>query len=182
MEIGSTAVEQETALYDGLDFIDKQDVPAGDDSTPAYTIEGPEGYVVAVMAGSEVGPEFRDANGDPLDPSTRITIQKCNKQGNPLGNGRVFTELLGRFDFAKMLTDPEFTRGTKKDLMVDEREIVKIFVDVPDGSPGFDAGNSYLTIGDDTSAFGTPVEIIDHGELSEQETKAVKSASQAGGN
>lgn len=180
MEIGSTSVEQETALHDGLAFVTKQDVEAGDDSSHAYKIEGPEGFVVAMMAGAEIGPEFRDAEGNPLDSSTRITIQKCNKQGSPLGNGRAFTELLGRFDYGKMLTDPDYTRGLSKDLMVDEREIVKVYVDVPAGSSGFNAANSRLTIGDDTSDFGTPVEIIDHDDLSEQESAAVKQASQAG--
>jgi len=179
MEIGSMGVEQEISLYDDLQFMEKQDVAAGDPNTPAYTITGPEGYVIGVDAGTPIAPEFRDANGNKLDPSTRVTVQKCDKQGNPLGDGIIFNDTLGRFNFEKMRNDPDFFRKIKKMLMVDEREIVKVFVDVPTGANGFDAGQSKLTIGDDTSDFGKPVEIIDHDQLSGKESSAVKAASQA---
>lgn len=182
MNLGGTAVEQQISLYDGLSFVSKQDVAAGDSSTPAYTLEGPDGYLVAVMAGTPVAPEFRDSNGDKLDDSTRVIIQKCDRQGNPLGDGIVLNELIGRFNYAKMRNDPDFFRSTAKDLMVDEREIVKVFLDIPQGANGFSAADSTLIVGDDTSDFGQPVEIVDHDDLSNQELTAAKVASQAGGN
>lgn len=183
VDIGGTAVEQEITLHDGLPFVSKQDVAAGD--TPAkdnwaYKIDGPEGYVLFVQAGTEFAPEFRDVNGDPVDKSARVIFQKCDKQGNPISEF-ILNELLGRFNYEKMRNDPDYFRRTRRDLMLDEREIAKIFVDIPSGSNGFDAASSRLTIGDDTSDFGTPVEIIDHDDMSAQESEAVKAASQRGG-
>ena len=180
MQLGGAAVEQEVSLHDDLAFVEKQDVAADDPATPAYTIEGPDGYVIGVDAGTPIAPEFRDANGAKLDGSTRVTVQKCDRQGNPLGDGIVFNDSLGRFDYVKMRNDPDFFRKTTKALMIDEREIVKVFVDIPAGANGFDAGLSRLSIGDDTSDFGKPVEIIDHDDLTAAETQAVKAASQRG--
>lgn len=181
MEIGSQSIEKEITLDDTKPFVEKQDVPAADTNTFAYKVEGPDGYVIGIDAGTIVAPEFRDVDGDKLDSSTRVTIQKCDKQGNPIGSGVVFSETLGAYNYTKMRTDPDYFRKSQQDLMVDEREIVKVFVDVPAGQPGFSAANSRLTIGDDTSDFGTAVEIVDHDDLSGQQTQAVKSASQAAG-
>lgn len=184
MQIGGTAVEQEITLHDDLAFVSKQDVTAGDAPAKdnwAYKLEGPEGYVVFVSAGTEFAPEFRDANGNKIDSSSRVIFQKCDKQGNPISE-YVLNELLGRFNYEKMRNDPDYFRRTKRDLMLDEREIAKIFVDIPSGTANFSASDSRLTVGDDTSDFGTPVEIIDHDNLSNQESQAVKTASQRGGN
>lgn len=181
MEISQTSVETETTLHDGLPFISSQDVAAGNSQTAAYTIDGPEGYLIGLFAGTEFAPEFRDSNGDKLDDSTRVIIQKCDKQGNPLKGGIIANVQLGRFNYAKFRSDPDFTRSVNRDLMIDEREIAKVFVVVPKGSNGFSAAQSKLTIGDDTSDFGTPVEIIDHADLTEEESAAAKMASQAGG-
>jgi hypothetical protein len=178
--IRTLAAEKQISLSDYLPFIEVQDAPADDPTVAAYEIEGPEGYVIAVDAGTTFAPEFKDANGEKLDPSTRVIMQKCDRQGNPLGDGIIFNDTLGRFDYSKMRTDPDFMRKTQKALMIDEREIVKIFVDIPDGRPGFDAENSRLTIGDDTSDFGKAVEIVEHDDLSQAETQAVKKASQRG--
>lgn len=180
MQFGGTSTEKHISLDDRLAFVSKADVAANDPNSAAYTIEGPEGYVVFIAKSTPVAPELRDADGNKLDSSTRVTIQKCDRQGNPIGNGIVMSELLGRFDYEKMRTDPDYFRKTKKDLMVDEREIVKVFLDIPDGSAGFSAANSRLTIGDDTSDFGKAVEVVEHNDLSEQESKAVKAASQRG--
>jgi hypothetical protein len=180
-ELGNLNAEKQISLYDGQPFIEEQDVPAGDPNTAALTLEGPDGYVIAVDAGTPIAPEFRDANGEKLDPSTRVIVQKCDRQGNPLGDGIIFNDTLGRFNYSKMRSDPDYMRKTAKSLMVDEREIVKVFVDIPAGANGYDASNSRLTIGDDTSDFGKAVEIVDHDDLSEGETRAVKQASQRGG-
>ena len=179
--IGNLSAEKQISLYDGQPFIEEQDVPAGDPNTPALTLEGPDGYVIAVDAGTPIAPEFRDSNGEKLDDSTRVIVQKCDRQGNPLGDGIIFNDTLGRFNYNKMRTDPDYMRKTSKSLMVDEREIVKVFVDVPDGANGYDADRSRLTIGDDTSDFGKAVEIVDHDDLTPGETQAVKSASQRSG-
>lgn len=182
METGTTGVEQEITLHDRLDFVEKQDVEAGTTPTRdnwAYRIRGPEGYVVFVQQQTVFAPEFVDENGDPLDDSTRIKFQKCDKQGNPLSE-YVLSELLGRFNFTKMRTDPDYFRKTRRSLVLDEREIAKIFVEIPEGAHGFSAEHSRLTIGDDTSDFGTPVEIMDHDDLTAEETAAVKRASQMG--
>ena len=182
--IGNLSAEKQISLYEGLAFITEQDVDAADPNTPAYTLTGPDGYVIGVDAGTPLAPEFRDANGEKLDPSTRVIIQKCDRQGNPLGDGIVFNDTLGRFNYAKMRSDPDYFRKTSKALMVDEREVVKVFVDVPAGANGFDAGKSRITVGDDTSDFGKAVEIVDHDDLTSAEKNAVKDASQrsSGGN
>lgn len=182
--IGNTGVEQEITIDDHRGFVEKQDVEAGSSTTKdnwAYKIKGPENYVLFVQAGTEFAPEFRDANGEKLDSSTRIKFQKCDKQGNPLSE-YVLSELIGRFNYTKMRTDPDYFRHTNRDLMLDEREIVKIFLEIPEGGENFSAEHSRLTIGDDTSDYGTPVEIVDHDDLSGQESAAVKQVSQRGGN
>nr|6H82_E Chain E, VP7 [Haloarcula hispanica icosahedral virus 2]6H82_F Chain F, VP7 [Haloarcula hispanica icosahedral virus 2]6H82_K Chain K, VP7 [Haloarcula hispanica icosahedral virus 2]6H82_M Chain M, VP7 [Haloarcula hispanica icosahedral virus 2]6H82_N Chain N, VP7 [Haloarcula hispanica icosahedral virus 2]6H82_R Chain R, VP7 [Haloarcula hispanica icosahedral virus 2]6H82_S Chain S, VP7 [Haloarcula hispanica icosahedral virus 2]6H82_a Chain a, VP7 [Haloarcula hispanica icosahedral virus 2] len=173
-EIGNNGAEKQISLHKGQPFIDTQDVGAADPNTPAVTIEGPSDYVIAIDAGTPVAPEFRDANGDKLDPSTRVTIQKCDKQGNPLGDGIVFSDTLGRFEYSKMRSDPDYMRKTTTSLMIDEREIVKIFVEVPPNANGMDADNSRITIGDDTSDYGKAVGIVEHGDLSPAESKAVR--------
>lgn len=181
MRIATQAVEKQITLDDTRPFVEKQDVPAADTNTYAYRFKGPDGYVIGIPAGTVVAPEFRDANGDKLDDSTRVSIVKCDKQGNQIGSGVIFSETLGAFRYSKMRTDPDYWRKTQSALMIDEREIVKVIVDIPTGANGFDAAQSRLTIGDDTSDFGTPVEIVDHDDLSAQQSQAVKAASQAAG-
>lgn len=182
VNISNSRGEQAIALHDDLAFVEVQDVAAGDGNTAAYTVEGPDGYMIGVDSGTPVAPEFRDSSGNKLDGSTQVTIQKCDKQGNPLGDGIVFNDHLGRFSYKDMRNDPDFFRNTTKALMIDQREIVKVFVDIPANANGFDADNSRLTVGDTTSDYGAPVEIIDHDDLSNEELSAVKMASQQGGN
>lgn len=173
-------VEQELTIHDDLGFVEKQDVAAGSSSTKdnwAYRLKGPEGYVVFIQAATEFAPEFRDSNGDPIDASARIKLVKCNKQGDPLSEF-IISELAGRFNYEEFRTDPDYFRRTDRDLMLDEREIAKIFVEIPSGANDFSASDSRLTIGDDTSDFGTPAEIIEHDQLSAEETAAVKAANQ----
>lgn len=169
------------SIDDTKPFVEKSDVQPGESNVAAYEITGPDGYVIGVEEGTPVAPEFRDADGNALDGSTRVTIQKCDKQGNPIGSGIVFSELLSRFDFAKMRTDPDYFRRTDRDLMIDEKEIVKVFLEIPENAEGFSAEQSTLTVGDETSDFGRPVEIVDHDGLSPEQSAAVKAASQNGG-
>lgn len=182
MQIGNQSVEQEITIHDDLSFVTKQDVASGETNVAAYTITGPDGYVLGLDAGLPLGLEFRDNSGAKLDGSTRVTIQKCDRQGNPLGDSILFSDQLSKFDYAKMRNDPDFFRKTTRSALCDEREIIKIFLDIPSGANGFSAADSRVTIGDSTSDFGKPVEIIDHDDLSTQETQAVKAASTRGGN
>lgn len=180
---GNLPVEKEVTLDERLSFIEKQDVAAGTSLTKdnwAYRFTGPEGYVVFAQAGIEFAPEFRDSTGSKLDDSTRVIMQKCDKQGNLLSEFYV-SELLGKFDYEQFRTDPDYFRHTVRDMMLDEREIVKVMVDIPANANGFSAAQSRLTIGDDTSDFGTPAEIVDHDDLSGAESQAVKTASKAAG-
>lgn len=178
----NTPRDGQISIDDQKPFVESSDVSANESNVAAYTIEGPDGYVIGVEAGTPVAPEFRTANGDPIDGSSRITIQKCDKQGNPIGSGIVFTELMSRFDYSKMRTDPDFFRRTDRDLMIDEREIVKVFVDIPKGAEPFSAEQSQLTLGDETSDYGVPIEIVSHSHLSSRQSDAVKAASQADSN
>jgi len=166
------------ALDDSKNFVTKQDVAAGNSTVYGYQIKGPEDYVISVEQGTPVAPEFYDSNGDKLDGSTRVVIQKCDRRGNLLGGGLVFSELLSRFDYEKMRTDPEFMRATNRALMIDEHEIVKVLVQIPSGANDFDSSQSYLTIGDETSDFGKPVEIKHYDEMSPKQRAMVKEASQ----
>jgi len=182
MQIGNGTVEQTTTLHDNLEFLEKQDVAAGESAAKdnwAYRLKGPDGYVIFIQAGTQFSPEFRDSNGEKLDSGTRVMLQKCNRQGDPLSE-YLINELLGRYDYERMRTDPDYQRKTQRDLMVDEREIAKIFVEIPDGANGFSAEQSNLLIGDDTSDFGTPVEIVDHDNMTAEESAAVKAANQRG--
>jgi YD repeat-containing protein len=182
MQIGSVGTEQQIEVTDEYDFVEKQDVPAGESAAKdnwAYRFEGPEGYVIFVQGGTEFAPEFRASNGDKLDPSTRVIWQKCDKQGNPLSEF-IINGQLGRWNYEKMRRDPDFRRYTQQDLMLDEREIAKIFVEIPSSGSAMSASDSRLTVGDVTSDYGTPVEIVDHDGLSGTESQAVKAASQRG--
>lgn len=183
MQIGGHGVEQEIMLTPDKPFINEENqVTPGDTNTPAYHFKGQEGYVLFIPAGTLFAPILQDVNGELLDGSTRIIFQKMNKQGDKLGNGVVLNELFGKFDTEKFRNDPEYMRYTQDDLMLDERERAGIFLDIPEGAETFDPDNSHLSIGDTTSEMRTPVEVIDHDDLSPEEQAAVKRASQNGGN
>lgn len=184
MDIAEHPAEQQITLDDTKDSIvvEQNDVAAGDTQTPAYVLEGPQDTLVGIMRKTPVAPEFRDASGNKIDGATRVEIVKCDKQGNRLGDGVAFSETLGKFNYEKFRNDPDFFRYTTQDLMLNEREIIKIFLDIPQGANGYSAADSRITVGDDTSDFGKAVEVIDHDDLSQQELRAIKSASTAGGN
>ncbi|WIV67545.1 hypothetical protein [Natrialbaceae archaeon AArc-T1-2] len=178
MEIHQTDVEQETTLHSGLPFVEMQDVAAGDHRTAAIEITGPEGYLVAIDAGTNIAPEFRDDTGEKLDGSTKVTLHKCSKQGDPLPGGQVFSDTLNRFKYEKMRVEPDYFRYIDDELMIAEREIVKLFVEIPEDAADFSAEQSRLHIGDDTSDFGTPVSILDTDNLTPEEKAAVDMAAQ----
>lgn len=180
MEI-TTPRDGEISIDDNKEFVEVQTAAAGERKAAAYRIEGPENHIVGIDEGTPVAPEFRDSNGNKLDGSVRLTIQKCDKQGNPIGSGIAFSELLSRFNYQKMRNDPDYFRKMESGLMVDEYEIVKVFLDIPKGANDFDPEQSTLTIGDETSDFGKAVEIVNHDNLSAAESESVKKAAQSGG-
>lgn len=175
-----TPRDGQITLDDSKEFVESYSADAGKRKATAYKITGPDNYVIGVDPGTPIAPELRDADGNKLDGSTRITVQKCDKQGNPIGSGIVFSETLSRFNYEFFRNDPDFFRKIKNGFMIDEYEIVKIFVDIPAGSPPMSADKSSLTIGDNTSDFGKPVEIVNHDDLTGAESQAVKMAAQGG--
>lgn len=181
MEIRTTT-EDPIQLHDGLPFVDSQNVAAGENHVPAYTIEGPDGYVIGVESNTPLAPEFRDADGNKLDESTQVILQKADPQGNPLGNAIIFQHNLGAFDYTKMRSDPRYYRYTQKSLLLDEREFLYVYVRIPGDGESFDADRSRLTIGDNATSQGKAVYIRQRDSLSEVQEQAVNGASSNGNN
>lgn len=171
-----TTNEDPIQIHDGLPFVEKQSINAGERHTPAYVIEGPKNYVLGVEAATPLAPEFRDANGDKLDESTQIILQKADPQGNPLGNAILFQHNLGTFDYEKMRSDPKFFRKTQKPLLLDEKEFLYVYAHVPEGSNAFDPAESRLTIGDNVTQTGKPVYIRKKNTLNGNQQQAVDQA------
>lgn len=168
--------EDPIRVYDDLDFVSKQDVPDATSNLAAYSIRGPRNYVVGIEEGTPLAPEFRDVNGDKLDPSTQIILQKADVQGNPIGSAIIFEDSLDGFDYEKMRSDPQYFRYTNKPLLLKEREYLYVFVDIPQGSNDFDASESRLTIGDNTTQTGKPAFIRHVETMSQQERQMVDNA------
>lgn len=171
-----TTNEDPVQLHDDLPFITSQSVAPGETHVPAYKIEGPDNYVVGIESNTPMAPEFRDSNGDPLDGSTQIILQKADPQGNPLGNAISFEHNLDAFDYEKMRSDPRFFRHTQKSILLDEREFLYVFVRIPQGANGFDPAQSRLTLGDNVTQTGKAVYIRKKDSLSEVQQKAVSNA------
>lgn len=172
-----TTNEDPVQLYDGLPFVSSQEVQPGETHKPAYTVEGPDNYVIGIEANTPLGPEFRDANGDPIDTSSRILLQKADPQGNPLGNAIIFEHNMDTFDYEKMRSDPRYFRQTQKSLMLDEREYLYVYLDIPTGSNAFNPGESRLTLGDKVTQTGKAVFIRKKSELNQRQRQAVNAAS-----
>lgn len=173
--------EDPIQIFDRLSFVSSQATAPGETHTPAYTVSGEDGYVIGVEANTPIAPELRDSNGDKLDDSTRVIFQKADPQGNPLGNAIVFEANLGQFDYEKFRSDPDYFVTTKKPLLLDERESLHIYLDIPTGSNGFDPATSRLTIGDAATQTGKPVYVRDKNSLSQNQRQAVDQASTGGG-
>lgn len=168
--------EDPIRIYDGLDFVSKQDVAAGEENKEAYDIRGPRNYVVGIEEDTPIAPEFRDSAGEPLDPSTQVVVQKADVQGNPLGNSIVFEEALGAFNFEKMRSDPQYFKYTRKPLLLKPREYLFVYLDIPDTANGFDASQSRFTIGDNTTQTGKPVFIQHLKNMNAKQKQMVKEA------
>lgn len=171
-----TTNEDPIQLHDDLPFVTSQTVAPGDDHLPAYKVEGPDNYVIGIEANTPLAPEFRDANGNKLDSSAQILLQKADPQGNPLGNAIVFEHNLDAFDYEKMRSDPRFFRHTQKSLLLDEREFLYVYVRLPTGATSFDPAQSRLTVGDNVTQTGKAVFIRKKDALSDTQQQAVKQA------
>jgi len=164
-------------LYDGLPFVESRAVPAGADEVYAYRIEAPEDYAIAVEEGTEVAPRFVGVDGEKVDPSTTIKIQKHTVEGYPLSDGIIFDELFDAFDYEEMCVEPAKQRKTTKSVVIDERESLHVMLSIPSGAADFDPDASQLTIGEDTASIGKPVAIKRKTEMSGQERRALNAAS-----
>lgn len=180
MQISQGQGEEPITISDDKEFVSKQDVAAGTRGI-GYTVEGPIDYVIGVDAGTVVAPYFVDENGEKLDDATRIIMQKADPQGNPLGNAIIFEDSLSVFNYHKMLSDTDYYRFTHKPLLLDEREFLYVYIDVPEGVPGFDASNSRITMGDKSTRKNQPVYIREKGSLNSGQQDAVNQASSARG-
>lgn len=171
-----TTNEDPIQLHDDLPFVSSQAVTAGERHVPAYKIEGPDNYVLGIEANTPLAPEVRDANGDKLDTSTQVILQKADPQGNPLGNAIVFEHNLDAFDYEKMRSDPRFFRHTQKSLLLDEREFLYVYLHIPTGAPNFDPAQSRLTVGDNVTQTGKAVYIRKKDSLNDVQKQAVSQA------
>lgn len=172
-----TTNEDPIQLHDNLPFVTKEAVTAGQRHVPAYRIEGPDNYVLGIESNTPLAPEFRDSNGDKLDSSTMIVLQKADPQGNPLGNSIVFEHNLDAFNYEKMRSDPRYFRHTQKSLLLDERESLFVYAHIPAGAEDFDPAQSRLTIGDNVTQTGKAVYIRKKDSLSSVQAQAVSQAS-----
>lgn len=179
MQLSQSQGEEPITISDDKEFVSKQDVAAGTRGI-AYTVEGPTDYVIGVDAGTVFAPYFLDAAGDPLDDSVKVIAQKADPQGNPLGNAIIFEDSLSVFNFEKFRSDTDFFRFTHKPLLLDEREFLYVYVDIPSGVNGFSASNSRLTIGDKSTRKNQPAYIREKDTLNNQQQDAVRQASTGG--
>ena len=173
-----TTNEDPIQVHDDLPFVEKNEVNPGERHVPAYVIEGPDNHVLGIESNTPLAPEFRDQNGEKLDSSTQILLQKADPQGNPLGNAIIFQHNLDAFDYEKMRSDPRYFRHTQKSLLLDEREHLYVYAHIPSGaSEGFDPSMSRLTIGDNVTQTGKAVYIREKDSLNDVQRQAVSSAS-----
>lgn len=178
-ELRSTS-EDPLQLHDRLDFVHKQDIQPGENNKPAYWVEGKRNYVIGVERNTPVAPELYDQNGDRIDESVRIVLQKTDPQQNPLGNAIIMESNMDAWNYNKMRSDPDYFKTTRKSLVLDEREYLHVYLDIPDGVPGFDAERSRLTIGDNVTTTGKPVFVRDTDSLNGAQREAMEQTS--GGN
>jgi len=166
--------EDPIRVHDDLDWVSKQAVSPGEDNVPAYTIRGPRNYTVGIEAETPIAPEFRTADGSPVDTSAQIVVQKADVQGNALGNAIVFETNMDAFDYAEMRSDPEYFKYTQKPVLLKEREFLFVYLRLPQGADDFDPAKSRITIGDNVTQTGKPAYIRHMRDMSEEEKKLVE--------
>lgn len=171
--------EMEIAL--GNEEFETNDVPTGEDNTPAYRYEVPNGQFLVAEEGTPIYPELRDSSGNPLDDSTRIVVQKADRRGSAITGAEVFDGRLGQFDYEKMRTDTRYAKVLAHGVAVDEHEELHVIVNVPDGSNPIDHSNSRMTIGNPHTPEGFPVFLREKSELSPEKRRALNKISSNGG-
>lgn len=176
-----TTVEDPIQIHDGLSFVTVQDVAPGETQKPAYIVDGKDNYLIGVEKNTPFAPEFIHTGGSKIDESTRLVMQKADPQGNPLGNAIIAQANLGQFNYNKMRSDPEYFKTTAKSLLIDEREKLHLYLDIPTGANDFDASQSRLTIGDAVTQTGKPVFIRRKDSLNQQQRSAANQASTGSG-
>lgn len=176
-----TTTEDPIQLHEGLDFVEFQDVEPGDRHIPAVVIEGRDDHVIGIERNTPFAPTFVDENGEKLDESTRVIVQKADEQRNPLGNAIVLEANLDQFDYARMRSDTDYMKTTTRSVLLDEREHLFIYVDIPSGSNGFDAEESRITIGDNVTQTGKPVFVREKASMGARQQQAVEQASSSNG-
>lgn len=173
-----TTKEDPIQIHDGLPFVNANTVAPGEHHIPAYEIEGPDNYTVAIEQNTPFAPEARTSSGDKIDGSTQVVLQKADPQGNPLGNAILFSHNLDAFDYEEMRSDPRFYRHTQKSLVLDEREYLHVYYQIPgNASTTFDPSMSNLTIGDNVTSTGKAVFIREKSSMTAAEKQAVSQAS-----
>lgn len=168
--------EDPIQIHDDLEFVEKQNVSSGQDNVPAYTIRGPRNYVIGIEQETPIAPEFRTADGTPVDDSAQLVLQKADVQGNPLGNAIIFQHNMGAFDYEEMRSDPEYFKYTNKPLLLKPREYLYVYLRLPDGADDFSPSESRLTMGDNVTQTGKPVYIRHLREMNDEEQKLIERA------
>jgi len=168
--------EDPIQIHDQLDFVSKQDVSPGQDTVPAYTLRGPRNYAIGIEEETPLAPEFRDEDGNPIDTSTQLVLQKADVQGNPLGNAIIFQHNMGAFDYEEMRSDPQYFKYTNKPLLLKPREYLYVYLRMPEGADDFSAAESRLTIGDNVTQTGKPVYIRHLRDMKDSEKKLIEQA------
>lgn len=174
VNISESAGEEPIQIQDALNFVNKQDVSPGDSHKYAYQIKGPSDYVLAIDAGTLIAPNFYDVNNDPVDDSTTLLMQKADRQGNPLGNAIIFEDTFDVFDYTNMRSDSDYFRFTHKPLVLDEKEYLSVYLDLPSGHADFDASQSRLTIGDKSTRLNQPAFIRKKNSMNSGQRNAVE--------
>lgn len=172
--------EDKVTVDDEKEFVTAGNPQPGSVNEPAYLIKGMDDYVIAIQKGTPLMPTLRDENGDKLDPATKVTLQKADKQGNPLGNAIVFDATLDQFRYDKMGSDTDFFRYTQEPVVLRANQQLHLYAVVPNGQPAFDPGQSRLQIGDNTSSIGKPCFIRQVDDLDAKHQAALKQMNQGG--
>jgi len=168
--------EDPIQIHDDLEFVSKREVSPSQNNVPAYTLRGPRNYVIGIEEETPLAPEFRTADGTPVDQSAQLVLQKADVQGNPLGNSIIFQHNMGAFDYEEMRSDPQYYKYTNKPLLLKPREYLYAYLRLPDGADKFDPGESRLTMGDNVTQTGKPVYIRHTRDMNDKEKQLIEKA------
>lgn len=172
MEI-NTPKEHSISVGKSTSFVELDEPAVDDKNTPAYTLVAPDDYVVGIEQGTFFALEARDVNGDPCDDSSRVIVQRADRQGNPIAHSLAYDGTLDDFVYDSMYADEDYTRHTTRGVLLNEREQLHIYVVTPEGEPAFDKGQSRFKLGDASTGLGKAVNIRERGSLSPKHRQAI---------